>query len=304
MSFAYPSVLSLLVVPVALLFWTWRHQGSRVVLPLDHARVSSGRWMRVVLGVCESMGAVLLAVAVLLLAGPQRLGEPTSKRVLTNIEFCVDVSSSMTAQFGEGTRYDASMAAINDFLDYREGDAFGLTFFGNNVLHWVPLTQDPSAIRCSPPFMRPHNLPHWFGGTAIGKVLQACQQVLKSRQEGDRMIILVTDGMSADLFNNEDIELAKRLAADRIVVYAIHVAEGDVPGPVVNITGLTGGEAFAGGDAEGVRTVFRRIDQMQQTRLERTMPEPQDFFFPYCVAGLSVLGLATSSLLGLRYTPW
>jgi Ca-activated chloride channel homolog len=304
MSFAYPAVLSLLVVPIALLFWTWRHEGARVVLPLDYSQAPHRRWTRVLLGICESFGALLLAMAILLLAGPQRLGEPTSKRVLTNIEFCVDVSFSMLSQFGEGTRYDASMAAINDFLDYRKGDAFGLTFFGNNVLHWVPLTQDPSAILCSPPFMQPRNLPPWFGGTAIGKALQACRQVLKTRQEGDRMIILVTDGISADLFNGEDIELAKQLAADHIVVYAIHVADGDVPGPVVNITGLTGGESFAGGDPDGVSTVFRRIDQMQQTRMERTMPEPQDFFFPYCVAGLSVLGLATSSLVGLRYTPW
>ena len=120
-------------------------------------------------------------MVVLILAGPQKWDEPRSKRVLTNIEFCVDVSGSMTASFGEGTRYDASMRAINDFLDYRTGDAFGLTFFGNSVLHWVPLTTDVSAFRCAPPFMKPGRLPSWFGGTEIGKALLACRRILIER---------------------------------------------------------------------------------------------------------------------------
>lgn len=304
MSFAHPAVLLLLIVPVALLVWTWRHEGSQLVLPFDHAAVGRGRWLHATLAVAESLGPLLLAVIVLILAGPQQYGEPKSKRVLTNIEFCVDVSGSMTAKLGEGTRYDASMAAINEFLDVRKGDAYGLTFFGNTVLHWVPLTQDPSAIRCSPPFMRPEVAPPWMGGTAIGKALEACREVLTSRQEGDRMIILVTDGMSFDLLNGGDVELAKKLAADKIVVYAVHVAEGDPPDSIVNVTSLTGGDAFAAGDKEGVKAIFNRIDSMQQTRLERTVPEPQDNFVPFCVAGLSLIGAATLSLFGLRYTPW
>lgn len=304
MSFAYPAVLALLVAPAALGYWLWRHEGQPVVLPLDHARAGRGRWLRAAIGAVESLGPLLLAVVILVLAGPQRFGEPQSKRVLTNIEFCVDISGSMTAPLGEGSRYDASMAAINNFLDFRQGDAFGLTFFGNNYLHWVPLTQDPSAIRCSTPFMRPENAPPWFGGTAIANALRACREVLTSRQEGDRMILLITDGMSFDIMNGQDVRLAKELSADRIVVYAIHVAEGDPPGSVVNIANLTGGEAFAAGDQEGVKAVFERIDQMQQTRIERSLSEPQDNFVPYCIAGLAIVGLATAGLFGLRYTPW
>ena len=48
----------------------------------------------------------------LVLAGPQRWDEPQSKKVLTNIEFCVDVSGSMMAGFGGETRYDAAMHRI------------------------------------------------------------------------------------------------------------------------------------------------------------------------------------------------
>ncbi len=304
MSFGHPIVLILLVIPAALLVWVWRRGGAQVVLPLDHARARTSRWIFLLVGLAESLPPLVLGAVIMLLAGPERLGKPVTKRVLTNIELCVDVSSSMTATFGEGTRYDVSMEAIDDFLDYRQGDAFGLTFFGNNVLHWVPLTSDVSAIRCSPPFMRPEVIPPWFGGTEIAKALLACRKVLVDREEGDRMIILVSDGWSSDLDNGNDVELARRLAADRIAVYAVHISDTEIPDAIVNLTAITGGEVFQPGDPEGVKAVFRRIDQMQQTRMERVAPERQDDFLPYCVVGLSMLGTCVASLFGLRYTPW
>jgi Ca-activated chloride channel family protein len=239
-----------------------------------------------------------------LLAGPQRLSEPRSRRVLTNIEFCVDISGSMTTPFGAGTRYDGAMAAINGFLDQRRGDAFGLTFFGNNVLHWVPLTSDTSAIRCAPPFMRPGRVPSWFGGTEIGKALLACREVLTQREEGDRMLILVTDGESADLDGGNDIDIGERLRRDNIVVYCIHVAEGETPDQVVNIAALTGGAAFQADDPDALATVFHRIDAMQQTKIEKVAAETLDDFAPWCTAGLSLLLLGSLCAFGLRYTPW
>ncbi len=253
----------------------------------------------------ESIPALILAVVILLLAGPQQLSAPRTKRVLTNIELCVDVSGSMTTPFGEGTRYDASMKAIDHFLDVRKGDAFGLTFFGNNVLHWVPLTSDPSAVRCSPPFMKPENVPNWMGGTMIGKALLACKEVLTSREEGDRMIVLVTDGYSFDLSNGNDEAVAQQLRKNNITVYAIHIAETAVPDEVLNLTHITGGEVFPVDEPEALNAVFQRIDAMRETKVEKTASELIDDFVPFCIAGLSLLGLSGGTLLlGLRYTPW
>jgi Ca-activated chloride channel homolog len=302
--FRHPSVLALLVLPAALLLWTWRRSGRAVVLPFDHGQAGPGSWTRFFLRLFESLPGVLLGLVILLLAGPQSWAAPRNKRVLTNIQFCVDVSGSMTAKFGEGDRYDASMKAINQFLDYREGDAFGLTFFGNNVLHWVPVTTDVSAFRCAPPFMKPGTLPPWFNGTMIAKALQACRQILVEREEGDRMIILVTDGYSADLGGGNDEEVARQLRRDHIVVFTVHIAEGEIPDPIVRIASLTGGEAFKPEDTDGLARVFARIDQMQKTRLEKTQAEAADAFAPWCVAALCVLGAFLLALFGLRYTPW
>ena len=304
MPFTYWPILLLLLVPPLLLVWVWRRRGRSVVLPFDHGQQKSGRWLKAILNAAQSLPALLLAVAIVLLAGPQQFSEPKTKRALTNIEFCVDISGSMTAQFGEGTRYDASMKAIDEFLDFREGDAFGLTFFGNSVLHWVPLTTDTSAIRCSPPFMRPEVAPPWYGGTEIGKALLACEDVLTDREEGDRMIVLVSDGRSSDLYNGNDQEIARKLRDNNIVVYAIHISPGNIPDEIVNITSITGGEVFNPGDTEALKGVFHRIDQMQEAKLEKVSAETMDHFFPFCVVGLVLLAASALSSLGLRYTPW
>lgn len=304
MTFARPLLLVLLIVPALLLLWTWRRQGGRVVLPFDHGVRRKSPLLRIVLDCAASLPALALAVVVLILAGPQKLSEPKTKRVMTNIEFCVDISGSMTAPLGEGTRYDSSMKSINAFLDFRKGDAFGLTFFGNNVLHWVPLTTDVSAFRCAPPFMRPEVAPPWFGGTEIGKALRACQKILTTREDGDRMIVLVSDGESWDLGNGNDLVLAESLKRDNIVVYAIHVSETEVPDPIVNIARLTGGEVFGVDDPGALEAVFAQIDTMQEAKMETTAAETLDNFPPYCVAALSVFAVSLLSLFGVRYTPW
>ena len=249
MSFGYPWMLLLLLVPLSLLIWTWRRTGQRLMLPFDYGRQGRGRVLGFIIGLAESLPSLVLAVVIVLLANPQQMSLPRSKRVLTNIEFAVDISGSMTAGFGDGTRYDASMKAINEFIDYREGDAFGLTFFGNSVMHWVPLTTDSSAFKCAPPFMDPNKTYiQGFGGTEIGKALRACRDVLVEREEGDRMIVLVSDGFSSDLGGGNDVDIIESMNANRIKVNAIHIADTTVPDPIVNITAMTGGEVYSPGD--------------------------------------------------------
>jgi Ca-activated chloride channel family protein len=297
-------VLLFLVIPVALLIWVWKRADRRVVLPFDHGRKRSGVVWFILLNLAESLPALVLTVVILLLAEPVMTGAPKEKRALTNIEFCVDVSGSMTAPFGEGNRYDAAMKAVEDFLDARRGDAYGLTFFGNNVLHWVPLTSDVSALRCAPPFMKPDKVPPWLNGTEIAKALRACKNVLIERQQGDRMIILVTDGFSFDLTGGNDMIIGKELKDNNITVFAIVIGDEKMPDEVVNIAAITGGEAFEATNPEALKVVFHRIDQMKQARLEKTLGETMDNFFWYCVVGLSALGMGTLTLFGLRYTPW
>jgi Ca-activated chloride channel family protein len=302
--FRHAWLLMLLILPAALLVWTWSRSGRAVALPFDHAPRAANTRLRPVLRVAESLPALACGFVIVILAGPQKWDLPRSKRALTNIEFCVDVSGSMTAKFGDGDRYDAAMKAINDFLDVRKGDAFGLTFFGNNVLHWVPLTTDTTAFRCAPPFMHPGQLPYWLSGTEIGKALMACRKVLVERDEGDRTIILVTDGYSADLSNGRELEVARELKQDHIVVNTIQIAEGEIPDEIVRLAVATGGDAYKPDDTAGLTHVFKQIDAMQRVRMEKMRAESTDDFQLWALGGLATLVLLVLALFGLRYTPW
>jgi Ca-activated chloride channel homolog len=257
----------------------------------------------VLLSVAESVPPLTLAVAILLIAGPQRYGTPEDKRKLTNIQFCVDVSGSMTDTFGDGNRYDGAMAAVTKFVDHRKGDAFGLTFFGNNYIHWCPLTADPSAIKCSLPFMKPEVAPYWFGGTEIAKALNGVKQVLIERTEGDRMVILITDGFDYSL-DEAQTDLIRQFKQHNITVCSIVVGYHTLQDAIVNISRSTGGDAFLADDPEALKFVFHKIDQLKQARVEKSIAEPMDDYRPYCVAGMVLVALASVFQYGLRYTPW
>ena len=292
MTFAYPAVLILLALPVLLLVWEWRRRGTVLAMPFDHSGARRGRWLEGIVKIANLGAPLLLAVAVVLLAGPQRPLSQGNQRVLTNIEFVLDVSGSMTATFGDGRRSDKAVEALQEFVGHREGDAFGVTLFGTEVLHWVPLTQDLSALKHSAPFMKPEAMPPYMGGTRIGLALRSVHRILANRPEGDRMIILISDGMSADL-----------RGAD-IVMYYIHVASGQPQQEVYEIAARTGGEAFIAGDPAALQTVFERIDSMRPAKFEPETPIPADNFRPFALAGLSLLGLQLLSLFGIRFTPW
>ena len=314
MSFGNWYVLFALFVPAALLVWIWMRDrwtslglGSdrRIALPQDYSVTREGRPWDFLIQCMMSAGPLMLAAAIIMLAGPRHLGVPKTERELTNIEFCLDLSGSMNGRFGKGTRYDAAMNAINEFVAQRSGDAFGLTVFGDNAEHWIPLTTDPSAFRCATPFLDPRRLPPGYGGgTMIGLGLKKCQEVLVTRESGDRMIILVSDGASFDLGNGQEEEIGKSLRDDKIVVYTIHIGGGNTPPEVSTITNITGGESFSPDNSQALQHVFQEIDRMETAEMKRTYAEILDWFTPFAVAGLSFVGISLLSLLGFRYTPW
>ena len=152
--------------------------------------------------------------------------------------------------------------------------------------------------------MRPENAPPAFGGTEIGKAVLGCREVLTSRADGDRMLILVTDGWSSDLANGAEMEIAKRLKKDGITLFAVNIQESDARGEIVNLARITGGEVYNPDDPNALREVFQHIDKMTKAKLEQGTPEMVDWFFPFCIAGLSVLGAYVLMQLWLRYTPW
>lgn len=302
MTFLYPWVLLLLAVPV-LLVWAVIGRGSGMVLPFDHRQHGGGwggGWLRWTLGAFEMAPILLLAAAIVCLAGPQMLKQPRAERSLTNIEIVMDVSGSMM-----GSRYQLASQAVQEFTKYREGDAFGLTLFGSHQIRWIPLTKDLKAVRNAMPFADPARQPMHMGGTSIGAALKFCRRNMEAEAtQGDRMIILVSDGMSSDLGGDQAPAVAAELKEAGITLYHIHVAEDSVPSEVVDLARETGGEAMQANDPETIKQVFRHIDRMRPATFKPVGTVPMDHFGPFALAALILSAGHAVGLLGMRYTPW
>jgi Ca-activated chloride channel family protein len=305
MSFHHPAFLWLLALPVLWGFWQWSRRGHPLAMPFDYGQQREGRRLRVLVNAASTLPALLLAVAILILAGPRRPAPPENERILNNILICLDVSGSMSMNFGGTTRFEAAMNSARQFCEYRKGDAFGLTIFGTEYLHWFPPTKELSAIRSALPFVKGVRSLPWFGGTLIANALGGCKQRLIRTQEGDRAIILISDAGSGDFAGGRDRQIAQELADERIRVFTILIGNDmfGVDG-VYTIAAITGGKVFRAEDQGALDAVFRDIDQMQKAKFKQVTSDWVDYYRPLSVAGISVAGLWVLTLLGLRYTPW
>ena len=288
------------VIPLLILFYVWISKGHPVKLPADNTDGRSSGFIWFLTNFAAMAPAMLLVVVTCILAGPKIQGEPEDEKIINNIQFCLDASGSMNAGLGNGTRYDAAMAAINKFTSYRKGDSFGLTVFGTNFINWVPVTKDSSAIALATPFLSPKKMGKWFGGTMIGKALKGCREELIKKEDGDRLVILVSDGASSD-----DVLLAaNELKRSNIVVYSIFIGNNTPPSQLYTISSITGGKVFAASNPQSLGETFTHIDKMEKTKFKKKEPKKEDYYEPFSIAGLSILGFYLLTLFGLRYTPW
>lgn len=305
MSFQHPWVLLLLALPLLLALREATSRRAALRLPLDHAGARRRPLLGFTLRAAQLVPCLLLADALLLLAGPQKVASSLVRRDVTNIEICLDVSGSMGWSLGRGrTRYEGAMEAVGAFTRARRGDACGLTIFGGEVVKWTPLTQDLDAIRLATPFLDPKRMPPHMHATRIGAALEHCQRVLEERESGDRLIVLISDGESQDLGGGNARRVGQALAEARVTLYAVHIGETSPPGQLYEVVRPTGGEVFGANDPAALRLIFEHIDRMEPARLEPSGSEPLAHYGPFALAGLVLLGLHLALGLGLRYTPW
>lgn len=309
--FANPERLWLLAIPVLLAFWEWVRRGHTVVLPIDFRVKRKGRRIGALIHLANMLPALLMAMAILLFANPRSQSAPEVEEVKTNVQFVVDLSGSMRAPFGaqptDGTvrrRIDAAMDAIDRFVNHREGDSFGLTIYGTEFLHWLPLTSNTSAISNARPFLEPD-----MGATRTLTAIAAATDVLVERETGQRMIILITDGD----FNREPdplgqaADLVERFRAENITCYGIFVRNSQVPELERRLCEESGGGMFNVEDElndESLYEVMDRIDAMAPIKMRTIEPIPVEHYEPFLWPALALLGLHMLALLGLRYTPW
>lgn len=316
-TFAYPWVFTLLVLPVFLVFWELRKGRKRQAT----MQISSVKQLKGVSTFKTSLVPALFVFRLLALAGliaalarPQlRNREQQVTGEGLDIVLCIDVSGSMMSEDFSPNRMEAAKQEAIQFVNHRPTDRIGVVIFSGESFTVCPLTTDHAAVITQLNSIRSGLLED---GTAIGSGLATSVERLKSSQSKSKIVILMTDGV-----NNGGIidpETAKDIArAMGIKVYTIGIGTngyasmpngvgGRVEEKVAidekllkEIAGATGGEYYRATDNQTLDSVYHNIDQLEKSKVEITTYERvTEVFMPFALAALGLL--LVDSLL--RYT--
>lgn len=270
-------------------------------------------WMR---WAVLSLAWLLLLVSA---AQPQWLGParavPTEGR---DLMLALDVSGSMaqedfTASGRTVDRLAVVRAVADQFVADRTGDRVGLVLFGSRAYLQAPPTADLQTVR---DFLGEAEVGLAGKETAIGDAIGLAVKHLRKRPEGDRVLVLLSDGASnagvldpmlaADLAKKEGVRIHTiGVGADRMAVNTLFGTQIVDPSADLDektlaaVAEMTGGHAFRAKSTEGLVEVYRQIDALEPTDGEELFVRPtkQLFYWPLAAAFALSAAYAASSIL-------
>jgi Ca-activated chloride channel family protein len=212
-----------------------------------------------------------------------------------DIALVLDVSQSMSAQgFNpnnpRANRFDAVKEIVSDFIKERKNDNLGLVVFGQYSFVASPLTYDQDILA-----RVVDQLYIGMAGkyTALYEALAQSVNLLKDSKAKSKIAILLTDGHNTPggkIPLDIAIELAKK---EGIKVYPIGIgARGEFNAQVLNtIAKETGGVAFAAQSAGQLKQIYKKIDELEKSEIERESYSYVKYYYmyPLFIAFLSLL---------------
>ncbi|WP_394161278.1 vWA domain-containing protein [Stenotrophomonas nematodicola] len=281
---AWPWMLAALPLPVLMHWWPQRN-ATAAALRVPYAAAQLQALGAGAGGRAFGVGRVLLwlAWACLCVAAsrPQQLGEAvTPPQQGRQMMLAVDVSGSMSeADMLLGNRVverlTAAKAVLADFLDRRAGDRVGLLIFGERAYTLTPLTSDLASVR--------QQLGDSVVGlagreTAIGDAIALAVKRLREQPQGQRVLILLTDGVSnAGVL--EPLRAAELAKAEGVRVYTVAfggdggfslfgmtIAPGEDPvdeATLQKIAAQTGGRSFRARNTDELAGIYAELQRLE-----------------------------------------
>jgi Ca-activated chloride channel homolog len=254
------------------------------------------------------LGRVLLWLAWIALcvaaARPQQLGEPVvPPQQGRQMVLAVDFSGSMSeADMRLGPqvvqRVQAAKAVLADFLDRRVGDRVGLLIFGDRAYTLTPITADLATVRSQ---LGDSALGLAGNNTAIGDAIALGVKRLREQPAGQRVLILLTDGVSnAGVLT--PLRAAELAAAEGVRVYTIgfggdgalrmfgvQIASGEDPvdeATLQRIADMTGGRSFRARDTDQLAGIYAELDRLEPIAApgEAVRPRLERYAWPLTLA--------------------
>jgi Ca-activated chloride channel family protein len=251
---------------------------------------------------------ISIALIIIVIARPQAVNswDETESQGIDSV-LALDVSGSMLAQDLQPNRIEAAKKVASEFVTDRKNDKIGLVIFAGESFTQCPLTTDHKVLLN---LLKDVNFGMIEDGTAIGLGLANSVNRLKDSPSKSKVVILLTDG------TNNRGQIAPLTAADLAKSYGIRVytigvgTKGMAPTPVqtpfgmriqnmpvdidektlTEIASLTGGQYFRAVDTEGLREVYREIDQMEKYLISvQNVTRKQELFLPFALAALALI---------------
>ena len=291
-SFAYPWVLSfLLVIPVLVAWYIWKGRKKQAAITYSSLKVVEKikptlRERLVHLPFALRMLAILFLI--IALARPQNFSAGQSVNTEgIDIPMVLDISGSMLAEDFKPNRLDAAKNVIDNFVSARTTDRIGLVIFSREAFTQCPLTIDYSVLRNLLGDIKTGMIED---GTAIVNGIANGINRLKDSDAESRVIILLTDGVN-NAGEVDPISAAEIASTFGIRIYTIGVGtRGEAPYPVQTpfgtryqmvpveidevilkkIADLTGGEYFRATNNKALEEIYNKIDKMEKTKIEIT----------------------------------
>ena len=290
MTFLHPQLLWLLLLLPALLIiyivWRRRQQASLRVPSLLFISGIRGGFRVYLRHALFALRLLALGLIIVALARPQSSSSWSEDRVEgIDIMLTMDISTSMLAMDFQPNRVEAAKEVAMRFIANRPNDNIGLVVFAGESFTACPLTQDHATLINR---LREMTTGIIADQTAIGSGLATAISRLKDSKTKSKVIILLTDGA------NNTGNISPKMAADLaktfdISIYTIGVGSGagEAPYPIQTplgtvvrnmpvdldeptmqqIADVSGGAYFRATDNESLAAIYKKIDQLEKTKL-------------------------------------
>lgn len=341
MSFGSPWLLCLLfLVPLVWLYLAFVRKPPTLVLPSVRPfrrRGEGGRFRAP--GMAEYFMLAALALLAVALARP-RSG---TERVVVHTRgldmiLALDMSGSMTAYdpppelqnarqvsgaIRSGAlknRFETAKTELERFAADRPGDRIGLVGFADFAYRLVPPTTDRELLNERLERLEPGQI---GTGTNLASAMASAVNRLKRADSPRRVLVLFTDGADNVPFRVTPMQAAALAKECRVIIHTVGIGGNravmavktpfgtrleNYPGEfdeavLRRIAAATGGEYFHAGNAEGLRKVCARINELERTdRNVEKFVEYREYapFVALAAAALAIIGVVLGNTWKLR----
>ncbi len=316
-TFAYPWILSFLVViPVMIAWYFWKgykRQPSVKYSSLGFLKGFAPTFRERLRHVPFILRLLAIALFIVALARPQTFS--SGENIYTegiDIAMVLDISGSMLAEDLKPNRLEAAKEVIDNFIKGRTSDRIGLVVFARDAFTQCPLTVDYPVLRNLLGQIKSGMIED---GTAIGNAIANGVNRLKDSDAKSKIIILLTDGVNnaGEVDPVSAAEIAKTFG---IRIYTIGVGtRGNAPFPVQTpfgiryqmapveideavlqkIASITDGQYFRATDNRTLEDIYNKIDKLEKTRVEITSyRNAKELFYGWLGGGIFLLFLEVS----------